>query len=316
MPEISEAAYDVLVACALNVDGSTIDWNLIAREAMRRGTAGPLLEGVIWEDSKAAVEARLLLATASVGDARTRVDGELRAAESVGAELVTVLDDAYPANLRLIHNLPPFLFVLGRPVGIEDARAVAVVGTRDASEEGLRRADRMARRLSDQRVTVVSGLARGIDTAAHRATLGAGGRTIAVIGTGITRTYPSENAALADEIVAKDGAILSQFWPSSGPARWTFPRRNVTMSGVAQGTVVIEASKTSGAKMQARLALEHGKRVFLVGSLVTAQPWAQKYVAERGAIKVESVDDVMRWLATPERITQQTGQRQLALDLA
>ena len=133
----------------------------------------------------------------------------------------------------------------------DDARSVAVVGTRDASAEGINKARKISERLVESGVVVVSGLARGIDTAAHTATLAAGGRTIAVIGTGITRTFPAENKELAGEI-SESGLIASQFWPSASPAKWTFPRRNVVMSGIAQGTVVVEASSTSGAKMQAR----------------------------------------------------------------
>src|SRR5207344_2683526 len=123
----------------------------------------------------------------------------------------------------------------------------------------------------------------------------AGSRTIAVLGTGITRCYPAENKDLAKQIT-RSGALVSQFWPTSPPSKYTFPRRNVVTSGISQGTVVIEASSTSGAKMQARLALEHGKKVFLVRSLVTNQQWAQTYVAKRGAIEVGDVDEVIRHL--------------------
>jgi DNA processing protein len=173
----------------------------------------------------------------------------------------------------------------------------------------------MAMALANCGVVVLSGLAKGIDTAAHRATLDAGGRTIAVLGTGITRTYPDENRALAEEI-ASSGALVSQFWPTRTPGRDTFPRRNVVTSGLSQGTVVIEATGTSGAKMQARLALEHGKMVFLIRSLVTSQPWARTYVADRGAIEVEDVTEVERLLADPARIRLASAQRrqlQLAL---
>jgi DNA processing protein len=166
----------------------------------------------------------------------------------------------------------------------------------------------MARMLVAEGVTVISGLARGIDTAAHRAALDAGGRTIAVLGTGITRCYPAENEALAEQI-AGNGALVSQFWPTRSPGRDTFPRRNVVTSGIGQGTVVIEANSTSGAKMQARLALEHGKKLFLVRSLVTDQIWAQNYLT-RGAIEVADVADVVRHLAAPERVQQAGAQRQ------
>jgi DNA processing protein len=167
----------------------------------------------------------------------------------------------------------------------------------------------MARLLAEQTVTVVSGMARGIDAAAHRAAIEAGGRTIAVFGTGITKCYPPENRELAEEIV-RHGALVSQFWPTRNPGRDTFPRRNHVTSGISQGTVVIEASSTSGAKMQARLALEHGKKVFLVKSLVTDQTWAKTYVSKRGAIEVDDVDDVIQQLASPERVRQATEQQQ------
>jgi DNA processing protein len=156
-------------------------------------------------------------------------------------------------------------------------------------------------------------LARGIDTAAHRATLARAGRTIAVIGTGITRCYPKENAALAEEI-AQSGAVVSQFWPSAPPASWSFPRRNVTMSGIAQGTLVVEASATSGAKMQARLALQHGKKVFLLRSLVEDQEWAAKYATQRNVRVVDEVTDVLEELSDPAGI-HAADQRRLQLSL-
>jgi DNA processing protein len=267
--------------------------------------------------SKAAREtARLLrIGLRDLDAASTRVDHELGLAEQAGARLVTVLDADYPANLRLVPDLPPFLFLLGADPDQHDLRAVAVVGTRDASEEGRRTAAHLAGELVQRRVTVVSGLAKGIDAAAHTATLDAGGRTMAVIGTGITRTYPSQHVELARRIAAT-GTLVSQFWPSMHPARWTFPRRNAVMSGISQGTVVIEASATSGAKMQARLAAQHGKQVFLIRPLVASEEWARRYVDHGWATEIDGVDDIVRRLASPERIRQVTSERQMTLDLA
>ncbi|MBA3736660.1 MAG: DNA-protecting protein DprA [Actinobacteria bacterium] len=215
--------------------------------------------------------------------------------EKEGVSLVTVLDEAYPTNLRLVYNRPPFLFVRGA-LRQEDERAVAVVGTRNASAEGRQQADRLARDLARAGVTVLSGLALGIDGAAHEATLDVGGRTVAVLGTGIRRTYPRGHSDLARRIVEAGGALVSQFWPDAPPTKWSFPMRNVTMSGMAIGTVVVEASKTSGAKMQARLALEHEKRLFLVESLVMHEPWARRYAEKPGATVVQDVDDVLATL--------------------
>jgi DNA processing protein len=152
--------------------------------------------------------------------------------------------------------------------------------------------------LASNGVTVVSGLARGVDTQAHTAALAAGGRTIAVIGTGITRCYPAENQGLANTI-AGHGAVVSQFWPTRPPGRDTFPRRNRVTSGMSIGTAVIEASSTSGAKMQARLAYEHGKHVWLLASLVTSQPWAQKMVALGRARPVRDTTDILADLVAP-----------------
>ena len=211
--------------------------------------------------------------------------------EAVGVSVLTVLDNEYPQNLRAIYNQPPVLFVKGGLLP-HDERSVAVVGTRSASPEGLRQAHRLAFRLANRDVTVLSGLARGIDTAAHRGALAAGGRTIAVMGTGIDRVYPPENANLARRI-ADRGALVTQFWPGTPPLAHNFPMRNIVMSGLSLGTAVIEASATSGAKMQARLALDHGKRVFLVESLVLSQPWAQRCAREPGATVVKNVDDII-----------------------
>ena len=306
----TDAQRRLLALCAIRIDHESVDWSLIAREAQFPGGLDALWEGKVQEvGTTADVSQRVLRrGLRRVDELYERVDAELAAAEMVGASLITVLDDDYPTNLRLIPNLPPFLFIRGE-VRDKDTRSVAVVGTREASEAGIRRAQRMSKVLVECDVTVISGLARGIDTAAHRAAIDSGGRTIAVLGTGITRCYPAENRELAEEI-AIHGALVSQFWPTRSPARDTFPRRNVVTSGLSQGTVVIEASSTSGAKMQARLALEHGKKVFLIQSLVTDQKWATTYVQKRGAIEVSDVEEVTRHLASPDRIRRVQEQRQ------
>lgn len=313
--QITETDRRLLALCAIRVNKESVDWSLVARQAQFDEGLDDLWSGTIRESSAVAERSLAVLREGirDPGELSARVDAELEAAGAVGAKLVTVLDPAYPANLRLVPNLPPFLFYRGEILDT-DTRSVAVVGTRDASPDGIRRAERMSRRLAEQGVTVISGLAKGIDTAAHRAALDAGGRTIAVLGTGITRCYPAENRALAERI-AQHGALVSQFWPSRAPGRDTFPRRNVVTSGLSQGTVVIEATRTSGAKMQARLALEHGKNAFLIRSLVTDQQWAKDYVARRGAIEVDDIDEVLRYLASPERV-RQAGEQRRQLQLA
>ncbi|MFJ1709855.1 DNA-processing protein DprA [Kitasatospora sp. NPDC088346] len=308
---------DLLALCALRLDETSLDWSLLARTCQTAAGIESVLGGDLPEQSTAARKSLPILRATlpRLAEARERVEAELEAADQAGARLVTVLDAAYPANLRLVPNLPPFLFHLGE-LSSQDGRSVAVVGTRGASEDGLRRAARMTRGLVEQDVVVYSGLAKGIDTAAHGATLEAKGRTVAVMGTGIAaKVYPAANRDLAQAIVRSGGALLSQFWPTSEPARWTFPRRNVVTSGATMGSVVIEASSTSGAKMQARIAAEHGKQVFLLRSLATSEPWAAKMIAEGRAIEVAELDDVLSRLGTATQ-AQQAGQQRLQLALA
>ncbi len=216
--------------------------------------------------------------------------------EGRAIRLLTVLDDEYPENLRHVFNRPPFLFVRGE-LTEADERAIAVVGTRTASQDGLAQAKRLATQLAHEGFTVVSGLARGIDGAAHAAALDAGGRTLAVLGTGIDRIYPPEHEALSQRILER-GAHVSQFWPDAPPAKFTFPMRNVVTSGMALGTVVVEAHGRSGARLQARICLEHGKRLFLVRSLVLQESWAQSYAEHPAAMVIDSVDDVLKAVTT------------------
>ncbi|MFG2062957.1 DNA-processing protein DprA [Micromonospora sp. NPDC048871] len=192
--------------------------------------------------------------------------------------------------------MPPLLFSRG-DLRVYD-RAVAVVGSRKASRDGLRIAQAVATTLAGRGVTVVSGLAAGIDTAAHTAALEAGGRTVAVIGTGIRRHYPADNQRLQDHI-ADVGLVISQFWPDAPPSRQSFPMRNAVMSGYAVATVVVEAGETSGARIQARLALQHGRPVVLTNQVMQcdwAKAFAEKpgvYVVHGTAQLLEAVDDIL-----------------------
>jgi DNA processing protein len=293
-----------------------ISWNFLAREAQRQTDLERLFDGYSVEDSPAARKSiELVVRGREDFPAHYAAIQELLASTTAdGIRLTTVLDDDYPVNLRVIDNLPPFLFYRGQ-LDLTDAFSVAVVGTREPSQEGIARARKMSTRLAEHGVTILSGLARGIDTAAHEACLEAGGRTIAVLGSGIRRIYPEENKDLAERIVSA-GAIVSQFWPDAAPTSYTFPRRNVVTSGMGQGTVVIEASSTSGAKMQARLAVEHGKQVFLIASLVTAHKWARNYLSRSRVYEVSDVDDILRRLRSPEEMRSRATERaQLALAL-
>lgn len=305
---------DLLALCRV----AGVSWHFLAREAQRTPSLeiADLVAGRVIEDSRDGRETLRLLADAAeqIPELRSMVETMLADTDANGIRVTTVLDDDYPVNLRVIPNLPPFLFYRGE-LEDDDAYSVAVVGTRVPSDEGVARARKMATRLAQHGVTVLSGLARGIDTAAHEATLEAGGRTIAVLGSGIRKVYPRENDELAARVAAA-GAVVSQFWPDSPPTSYTFPRRNIVMSGMGQGTVVIEASSTSGAKLQARYAIEHGKQVFLLSSLVTSRDWARRYLGRPRVYEVSDVDDIIRFLRSPADVRARAEQRvQLAMSL-
>jgi DNA processing protein len=208
---------------------------------------------------------------------------------SQGWRLTTILDPGYPSRLREIHQAPPVLFTRGALLA--DDPAVCVVGSRQATPRGLEVAAGIARELAARGITVVAGLARGIDTAAHRAALDAGGRTVAVIATGISRVYPPESHRLHEEIAAK-GLLMSQFWPDAPPQRHTFLMRNATMSGYALATVVVEAGEKSGARVQARLAVEHGRPVILTDAVVDRNEWARALARRPGVHVARRLRDV------------------------
>jgi DNA processing protein len=223
---------------------------------------------------------------------------DIAAWKAAGIRLLTVLDRDYPANLRAVHDRPPLLFVAGS-LEPDDNRSLAVIGSRTSSAAGIERAKTLAGHLADDGYTVISGLAAGIDTAAHTAALARNARTIAVIGTGLKHSYPAENAGLQQTIAARS-AVVSQFWPDTGPSRTSFPMRNAVMSGLALGTVVVEASHTSGARVQARLALAHGRPVFIARQLLD-QDWARALAARPGTTVFGAPEEVT---SVVERLTQ------------
>jgi DNA processing protein len=211
---------------------------------------------------------------------------------------LTLLDDEYPSRLRQVADPPPVLFVRGT-LGPADAHAVALVGTRRATSYGHAVAERLARELAGAGVTVVSGLAKGVDTAAHRAALEAGGRTIAVLGNGLDQVYPPENAGLVRQIVERDaGAIVSEFAPGVPPDGVNFPRRNRIISGLSVGTVIVEAGERSGALITADFALEQGREVMVVpGSILNPMCAGSNELLKQGATPVTCAADVLSILS-------------------
>ncbi len=211
-----------------------------------------------------------------------------------GIRLIGVPDLDYPANLRLVHDRPPAIFLVGELLPT-DARAVAVIGSRHPSPHGLELSRVVSTHLEAMEYVVLSGLAQGIDTAAHAAALRAGGRTLAVIGSGLHHSHPPRNAGLRSEI-ANRGAVISQFWPESPPTRRSFPLRNALMSGLALASVIVEAGATSGTRIQARAALAHNRPVFLWRSLLE-QPWARELARRPGVHVIQSPADLTDTLA-------------------
>ncbi len=213
-----------------------------------------------------------------------------------GYQVLALSDPAYPANLRVVENRPPLLFVAGS-LAQSDRRAVAVIGTRQPTETGRALARAIAEALALARFTVVSGLAAGIDAEAHRATLrlqaepALAARTLAVLGTGLGQVYPPENADLQEQI-AKQGALVSQFWPDAPPTRNSFPARNAVMSGMTLGSVVVEASEHSGTRIQARHALAQGRVVVLMPPTMSCQ-WAQELAGQPGVVTAQDASDVV-----------------------
>ena len=220
------------------------------------------------------------------------IQKELSLLEQHRIRLITLKDDEYPVNLREIYDPPPYLYIKG---GIDerDRLAIAIVGSRSSTPYGLGIARRMAMGLASHGITIVSGMARGIDSEAHRGALKAGGRTIAVLGSGIDIIYPGENKKLYEEISRK-GAVISEFPISTPPLSNNFPRRNRIISGLSTGVLVIEASLRSGSLITARLALEQGRDVFAVpGSITSSRSHGTNMLIKEGARLVERPEDIL-----------------------
>jgi DNA processing protein len=228
----------------------------------------------------------------STFDLEGAVEGQRRAAGLSGARLLTLADADYPAVLRAIPLPPPFLFLRGGLVR-EDALAVAVVGSRRPSAYGLRMAERLASDLAERGVTIVSGLARGVDTAAHQGALAGAGRTVAVLGSGLDVVYPPENARLAATIEGA-GAVVSQFPMGTAPLPQHFPLRNRLIAALTVGTVVVEAAARSGALITARLAGELGREVYAVpGNVLSPVSEGTNGLIQDGAKLVRGWADVV-----------------------
>ncbi len=241
------------------------------------------------------------------------LDSAMAKLERAGVSVVTVADDGYPPLLKEISAPPPVLFYKGQILET-DTHAVAIVGTRRASAYGRDVAIDIAKGLAGAGVTVVSGLATGIDGHAHRATLDAGGRTFAVLGSGIHDIYPREHAGLAKR-VAEQGALISDNLPNAKPDRWNFPARNRIISGLALGVVVVEAPDKSGALITVDFAADQGRDVFAVPGMTTSSTSAGcNRILRDGARLVRNADDVLEDLRLRSQSQPVEVQQPLVLD--
>ena len=236
---------------------------------------------------------KLAHAITSIGD--DDVEKELALAEKYEVQILCIEDADYPAALKRIYDPPPVLYIRGR-LEQNDTVALAIVGARRCSHYGLEQSGRFASLLVRAGFTIVSGGARGIDAASHRGAIAAGGRTIAVMGCGLAKTYPPENKKLFDEIVSQDkGAIISELPMSIGVKGQNFPKRNRIIAGLALGVLVVEASTRSGALITAKLALEQGKEVFAIPGKVDS-PYStgtNTLIAKGSAALVSCLEDIL-----------------------
>lgn len=252
------------------------------------------------------------------------LEKELELIEKYDCKLVAINDDAYPPLLRDIYDPPNILYVKGN-LPPPESQAFAIVGTRRATSYGLNTCKEFSQQLASRGITIVSGLALGIDTFAHQGALDAEGHTIAVMGNGLSRVYPSENVDLADAIVESSGALISEFPMEMAPLGKNFPPRNRIISGISLGVLVVEATERSGSLITARHAAEQGRDVFAIpGDIRSAESKGTNRLIDKGAKLVRDVDDVLSelpklsWTSTDEvektaeshvEQTEQTKQR-------
>jgi DNA processing protein len=233
------------------------------------------------------------------GEWRRFAEEECRRLEAGAVRLVTYLSSEYPKSLFEIPDPPPFLYIKGelRPREL----SIAIVGSRRATSYGLMTTGKMAEALANHGVCVVSGMARGVDTAAHKGALRAGGRSIGVLGCGVDNMYPPENRLLFEEMAAK-GCLVSEFPLGTSPLAENFPRRNRIISGLSSGVLVVEAAEKSGSLITAQFALEHGRDVFAVpGNIACATSRGCNRLIKQGAKLVDCVEDILEELQGYDR---------------
>src|SRR5271168_2094992 len=236
------------------------------------------------------------------GKARAAAEDEFKRVAEAGGTVLTPEDEAYPERLREIYDPPAVLWTRGDVTQLARP-GIAVVGTRQPSPYGAGMAELLARDLANRRLVILSGMARGVDTAAHKGAIEAGGKTVAVWGTGIDVIYPKENKKLAEQIVASGGAIVSEYQLGTFPAPQNFPIRNRILSGMSVGVLVIEAAEYSGTRITARCAMEQNRDVYAVpGNVTNKNAWGPNTLIKQGAKLTATWEDIWEDLPSESRL--------------
>jgi DNA processing protein len=275
--------------------GTTRIW-----KAMRRlGAASQLFDASLTELEGLAMPAESARFVFE-GKARAAAEDEIRRTMEAGGRILSPEDEAYPERLREIYDPPAVLWIRGS-VELLARPGIAVVGTRQPSPYGAGMAELLSRDLANRRLAILSGMARGVDTAAHKGAIEAGGKTIAVWGTGIDVIYPKENKKLAESIVATGGTIVSEYPLGTFPAPQNFPIRNRILSGMSVGVLVIEAAEYSGTRITARCAMEQNRDVYAVpGNVTNKNAWGPNTLIKQGAKLTATWEDI--WEDLPSQI--------------
>jgi len=273
----------------------------IARAMAKLGGAERVFEASLTELEAAGMPAQ---AAQFVGDGRAQAaaEKEVKQVAEAGGYFLTREDESYPGRLLEIYDPPAVLWVRGDAKLLERP-GIAVVGTRHPTPYGVGMAEMLARDLANRRMTILSGMARGVDAAAHKGALDAGGKTVAVWGTGIDVVYPKENKKLAERIVASGGAIVSEYPLGTFPAPQNFPLRNRILSGMSVGVLVVEGGEYSGTRITARCAMEQNRDVFAVpGNVTNKSAWGPNTLIKQGAKLTATWEDIWEDLPTQIRL--------------
>jgi DNA processing protein len=269
--------------------------------------------GLIFESGSHALESaglkRETIEDIKSSETRERAVHEIEELARLGAEALTLTDERYPKLLRETYDPPIVIYCLGDSTAAFSQPTVAIIGSRRCSTYGRNVAEKLSRELAERGVTVVSGLARGIDSAAHRGALEGRGLTVGVMGTGLDAVYPKENRKLAERIVEK-GALITEFPLTTPPVSQNFPFRNRVISGLSLGVMVVEGAERSGSLITARLAYEQGRDVFAVpGNITSAKSFGPNYLIKDGAKLVQTWLDVIEELPADMKATILSAER-------